>query len=91
MGYMNPLLKLPAAQRILALPDSPEKRLLEQLLREMRADALVTAEKSWRKRKGPMAAYWLAVATYCRHIAILLKRRRLAAANDDRAYERRVA
>jgi hypothetical protein len=91
MGYMNPLLKLPAAQKILALPDSPEKRLLEQLLREMRADALVTAEKSWRKRKGLIGAYWLAVATYCRHIAILLSRRRRRAANDDQVEERRAA
>lgn len=76
MGYKNPLLMLPAAQKILALPDSPEKRLLEQLLRDLRADALETAEKSWRKRKGPMANYWLSTATYCRHIAILFSRRR---------------
>ena len=75
MGYLNPLLKLPAARAILARPDSPEKRLLEQLLRELRADADREAENAWKRRKGPMAAYWRAVATYARHVAILCRRR----------------
>lgn len=69
MGYFNPLLRLPAAQKILALPDSPEKRLLEQLLRELRADADQVAEESWKRRKGIMGAYWRAVSTYARHCA----------------------
>lgn len=56
MGYFNPLLRLPSAQKILALPDSPQKRLLEQLLRELRADADRVAEESWRRRKGIMGA-----------------------------------
>lgn len=75
MGYVNPLLQLPAARKILALPDSPEKRLIEQLLRELRAQADKDAEASWRKRKGPMAAYWRAVATYARHAAHTFSRR----------------
>lgn len=74
MGYINPLLKLPAAQKLLALPDSPEKRLVEQLFRELRADADQLAEKSWRQRKGPMAAYWRAVATYAIHAARALSK-----------------
>lgn len=69
MGYINPLLKLPAAQAIIALPPSPEKRLFVQLLRELRADADSNAEASWRKRKGPMASYWRSTATYSRHAA----------------------
>jgi len=74
MGYINPLLKLPAGQKLLALPDSPEKRLVEQVLRELRDQANVEAENSWHRRKGPMAAYWRAVATYARHIAHALSK-----------------
>lgn len=75
MGYLNPLLKLPAAQQLLALPPSPEKALIEQLFREIRGEADKLAEQSWRKRKGPMAAYWRAVATYARHVAHMLSKR----------------
>jgi hypothetical protein len=68
MGYINPLLRLSAAQQLLDLP--PEQRAaLASLLRELRADADRQAEHAWRKRKGPMAAYWRAVATYARHTA----------------------
>lgn len=74
MGYVNPLLRLPAARAILALPDTPEKRLLEQLLRELREAANSEAENAWRRRKGPMAAYWRAVATYARHLAHTCRR-----------------
>lgn len=73
MGYTNPLLKLPAAQKLMALP--PDQRsVLEALLRELRADADRQAEQSWKKRKGPMAAYWRAVATYARHVAHALSK-----------------
>lgn len=73
MGYINPLLQLPSARKILALPDTPEKRLLEQLLRELREAANIEAENAWKRRKGPMAAYWRAVATYARHVAHLFR------------------
>lgn len=69
MAYINPLLKLPAARKIAALPPSPEKLLLVQLLRELRDDANELAEKSWAARKAPMAAYWRACATYCTHFS----------------------
>lgn len=73
MGYVNPLFKLPAAKKLLDLP--PEQRApLEALLRELRADANAEAEKAWRKRKAPMAAYWRAVSTYARHAAHLLSK-----------------
>jgi len=32
------------------------------------------AENAWRRRKGPMAAYWRAVATYARHLAHALSK-----------------
>lgn len=64
----NPLLRLPAAQKIKELP--PEARAaLESLLRELSADARNRAEYSWQKGKAPMAAYWKAVAVYAQHTA----------------------
>ncbi|MDQ4625057.1 hypothetical protein [Janthinobacterium lividum] len=73
MGYENPILKLQAGRELMALP--PEQRApIEAVLRALRAQANVEAEKAWLKRKGPMAAYWRAVSTYSRHIAHALKR-----------------
>jgi hypothetical protein len=77
MGYINPLLKLPAGRKLLALPRA-QRAPLEAVLRELRAEADVEAEKSWRKRKGPMAAYWRAVSTYARHTAHALGKGRAA-------------
>lgn len=63
----NPLLALPAAQHIKALP--PEAQLaLAALLRELSLDARERAEKSWRQNKAPMAAYWKAVSVYAGHL-----------------------
>ncbi|MGS0896861.1 hypothetical protein ACVBGC_30650 [Burkholderia stagnalis] len=68
MGYINPLLKLPAARDLLALP--PEsRRAVASVLRALRTQANAEAEIAWSRRKGPMAAYWRAVATYARHLA----------------------
>jgi len=68
MGYKNPLLSLPAGRALAHL--EPEQRIaLEAQLRELRQQANQEAEKAWAKRKGPMAAYWRAVATYARHTA----------------------
>jgi hypothetical protein len=73
MGYLNPLLELPAGRALMQLP--PEQRApLEALLRELRAQADIEAERSWKKRKGPMAAYWRAVSTYARHLAHALSK-----------------
>lgn len=72
MGYLNPLLKLPAARAILALGER-ERAALRLLLLDLRGQANAEAETAWRRRKGPMACYWRAVATYARHIAHLLK------------------
>lgn len=62
----NPLLGMPAAAKIAALP--PEARAaLRDLLREISADARARADKSWRTHKAPMACYWKAVAVYAGH------------------------
>ncbi len=64
----NPLLALPAVAAIRALPLECRAPLAE-LLRQVAADADAKAEAAWRKRKGPMAAYWRATSTYAKHTA----------------------
>lgn len=73
MGYLNPLMRLPSAKKLMALP-SEQRAPMEALLRELRADADREAENAWKRRKGPMAAYWRAVSTYARHIAHMLSK-----------------
>lgn len=68
MGYINPLLQLPAAQDLLALPIE-SRRAVASVLRALRTQANAQAEIAWSRRKGPMAAYWRAVAAYARHLA----------------------
>lgn len=73
MGYMNPLLKLPAGQALLTLPEE-DRRRIEAVMRQLRDQANREADNAWKRRKGPMAAYWRAVATYARHIAHALSK-----------------
>lgn len=68
MGYINPLLQLPAARDLLALP-TESRRAVASVLHALRTQANAEAEIAWSRRKGPMAAYWRAVATYARHLA----------------------
>lgn len=70
----NPLLALPAAHDLRALLiEQPEtRRRLHALLRALGDQASERAEDSWRRRKGPMAAYWRAVSIYARHIAAVV-------------------
>jgi len=78
MGYINPLLRLPASRTLLGLP--PEQRkAMALVLRQLRDQANAEAEVAWRRRKGPMAAYWRAVATYARHLAHALEQSQGAA------------
>lgn len=64
----NPVLTLPAVARLRAL--SPEARLaLQEILLDIQHDARLRAEKSWRGRKPPVAAYWAACGVYAGHIA----------------------
>lgn len=68
----NPLLALPAAQRLLEL--SPDMRdLIADLMKDLSVDANERAQQSWRKSKGPMAAYWKAVSVYAKHVRKVLK------------------
>jgi hypothetical protein len=73
MGYLNPLLKLPAGRALLALP-AEQRVLVEAVFRELRDQANVEAQKAWDRKKGPMTCYWRAVATYARHMAHALSR-----------------
>ena len=68
MGYLNPLLNLPSGKALLALPEEDKKRIAA-VFRDLRTEANEEAEKAWKRRKGPMAAYWRAVSTYARHAA----------------------
>ncbi len=72
MGYVNPLRRLPAAPALLTLPRR-DRLAIAELLRNLRQQADAEAERAWKRRKGPMAAYWRAVATYARHCAHLLR------------------
>jgi hypothetical protein len=72
MGYLNPLMRLPAGRALLALSER-ERVALRSLLLDLRGQANAEAETAWVRRKGPMVCYWRAVATYARHIAHLLK------------------
>lgn len=71
----NPVLALPSAKALLALP--PEVReLLAQLFGDVAADAQRRGDELWRKHKAPMAAYWKAKAVDARHIRRALRRAR---------------
>lgn len=72
MGYINPLLRLPAARDLLNLSPA-QRRAMALLLRQLRDQANTEAEQAWQRRKGPMAAYWRAVSTYARHTAHALE------------------
>ena len=68
----NPVLRLPAAQKLAAL-DAPSRAALRAVLEELRRDAHANAEHSWRKRKPVPAAYWRAVGVYAGHISRTLR------------------
>lgn len=68
MGYVNPLLSLPTALDLAALP-AEQRAPIVALLRDLRNDANQLAEACWKRRREPMAPYWRAVATCARHTA----------------------
>lgn len=70
----NPLLTLPAAQRIGELPDD-SRALLRALLMDLSKESRARAQKAWRTHKAPLALYHKVVAVYCYHLARLLKQR----------------
>lgn len=74
----NPVLALPAAQRLQELlQGQPEIRdALAALHGELALQARTKAEEAWRKRKGPMAAYWQACNVYGKHIRAVIRQGR---------------
>jgi hypothetical protein len=68
----NPLLSLPAAAKLAALPPDARAALAAVLL-ELRDDCRLRADKCWKTHKAPMAAYWKAVAVYANHTRRILK------------------
>jgi hypothetical protein len=69
----NPILALPAAQRLAEL-DPATRAALCDLLRDLAQDAADRAQKSWRQSKAPMAAYWKAVSIYAKHLRSVVRR-----------------
>jgi len=64
----NPLLALPAFAELQRLaPDA--RRALRRVLMSLSADAGDRAERSWRRKKAPMAVYWKGVSVYAKHAA----------------------
>ena len=63
----NPVLSLPAAQRLQELPIE-SRQVVADILRDLSMDARTRAQKSWRQNKGPMAVYWKAVGAYATHL-----------------------
>lgn len=68
----NPLLALPAAEGIKALPIE-SRAALRALLLDLRRDAKRRSEHCWRKNKAPMAAYWKVVGVLAGHTARLCR------------------
>jgi len=68
----NPLLALPAARALTALPAS-QRAVLAAVLQDLAADAGRRAQDSWRRHKAPMAVYWKACSVYARHLARVLR------------------
>lgn len=64
----NPLLRLKAMRELRSLP-RPARLALASMLRELAREADASAERAWKQRKAPMAAYWRAVCTYAKHTA----------------------
>lgn len=75
----NPVLALPAAREILALPPDAliTRRQLGQLLRQLADQATGNANHCWGRGKGFMAAaYWRPVAVYAKHLAHVINPRK---------------
>lgn len=67
----NPLVLLPAAQRMNDLPEA-SRAALRALLLDLRDDARARAKKAWFTHKAPLAVYWKVVSVYAYHLARLL-------------------
>ena len=70
--HANPVLCLPSVAMLRALPPA-SRSALRAVLRDLQLDARARGEQSWRRHKGPMAAYWKAVSVYAGHIGRALR------------------
>ncbi len=68
----NPVLALPSARKLAALP-ADQRQAIALVLDDLARDARARAQASWLKNKGPMAAYWKAVGAYAGHMRKVLK------------------
>lgn len=69
----NPILALPAAREIIDEAPPEVRAWLKRLLLELNAQCREKEVEAYRKRKGPMTSYWMAAATYVKHIAHALR------------------
>lgn len=69
----NPVLALPAAAELQALP-RPQRLLLKRILRDLKRQCREQEAAAYAARKGPMTAYWMATGTYAGHLAAILGR-----------------
>lgn len=67
----NPVLGLPAARLIRAMP-ADTRALLAVLLLDLATEARRRSRTSWESRKVFVAAYWATVAVYAGHVARVL-------------------
>lgn len=67
----NPVLQLPASQKLAALPPD-SRQALREVLPELSRSARRQAEKCWRTHQAPLAVDWKVVAVYSRHPAAVL-------------------
>jgi hypothetical protein len=71
----NPVLALPAAQRIQELPRE-HRALLGAMLRDLAIDANAKGQDCWGSGKAMMGAYWRVVAVYAKHLAHVIDPRK---------------
>lgn len=64
----NPILAMPEIKELQALP-LDQRRLIAKVARAVAARANEQAEVAWKRRKGPMAAYYRATCTIAKHFA----------------------
>ena len=69
----NPILALPAARKLAAMPQD-QREALREILMDLCNDAAGRAQTSWSRGKAPLAAYWKAVSVYARHTARALRK-----------------
>jgi hypothetical protein len=67
----NPILALPGASLLQALP-TESKAALRAVLIEIRNDCRKRADECWKNHKAPMACYWKACGVYANHISRVL-------------------